>query len=75
MFFTLDSLIAELERMRQLYGSNCQVGIDDADTSWTLPIESVSFDPSEMRVLIGGDYYSAEFPPRAEMGKGANDGR
>jgi hypothetical protein len=71
MFFTLDELIAELERMRQLYGSNCQVAIDDADTRWTLPIETVSFDPKEMRVLIGGDYNSEEFPPRAELGKGA----
>lgn len=64
MLFTLELLIAELEKMRETHGAACQVGIKDADTNWTLPIEKVYFESEENRVLIFGDYHGDEFPVR-----------
>lgn len=77
MYHTLNVLIAELERMRETHGGGYQVGVEDADTNWSLPIQKVYFESREQRVLIFADYNPApdeDFPERPEMGKGANDG-
>ena len=65
MLHTLEALIAKLTEMRETYGGECQVGIEDADTKWTLPIEKVYFDNGRRRVLIFADYNPApgdDFP-------------
>ena len=72
MYFTLDALIAELERMKETHGGACQVGVEDADTNWTLPIQKVYFLEAEERVLIFADYNPSpdeDFPERPGMGK------
>lgn len=76
MYQTLNVLIAELERMKEAHGGECQVGVEDADTNWSLPIQRVYFDSREQRVLIFADYNPSpdeDFPERPQMGKRADE--
>jgi hypothetical protein len=61
VIYTVRQLINELVEIASAHGDACQVGIDDADTSWELPLEEVTFDLKTKRVLLKGDYHGEEF--------------
>lgn len=52
----LDDLIAALQERRATMG-NCEVAIDDADTTWHLQVQTIE-PPTRRpdRLLIKGDY-------------------
>ena len=56
MIETIDELISRLQELRQQYGGDYKVAIEDADTRWHLRIENVDIGDEKDRILIEGSY-------------------
>lgn len=65
MIATLDELIDALTQLRAKHGGATPVGIEDADTRWSLAVKTIVFDSNEQRVLVSGDeVYGESHEPR-----------